>query len=149
MPTESESKSQEALPGAGFEEIEHMADWALRVRGRDWPEFLANAAQGLVSLLVADPAAVPLEIQRQVELDAFDGESLLVNWLSELAYWAEADLLVFRQFDLVEVTPIHLQAAVQGGHVSNLQKHIKAVTYHNLEIVRTDEGFEATIVFDV
>ncbi|MBE7555840.1 MAG: archease [Anaerolineales bacterium] len=149
MPTESESKPKETLPAAGFEEIEHTADWALRVRGRDWPEFLVNAAYGMASLLVAEPAAVPLEIERRVELDAFDGESLLVNWLSELAYWAEAELLVFRQFDLVEVTPTHLQATVRGGYVPNLQKHIKAVTYHNLEIVQTDAGLEATIVFDV
>jgi SHS2 domain-containing protein len=149
MLTESESKSEAALPEAGFEEIEHTADWALRIRGRDWPEFLVNAAYGLASLLVAEPAVVPLEIERQVELDAFDGESLLVNWLSELAYWAEAELLVFRQFDLVEVTPTHLEAVVRGGHVHNLQKHIKAVTYHNLEIVQTDAGLEATIVFDV
>lgn len=148
MPTESESKPETAL-AAGFEEIEHTADWALRVRGRDWPEFLVNAANGMASLLVAEPAAVPLEIERQVELDAFDGESLLVNWLGELAYWAEAELLVFRQFELVEVTPTHLQATVRGGHVHHLQKHIKAVTYHNLEIVQTDTGLEATIVFDV
>jgi SHS2 domain-containing protein len=38
---------------------------------------------------------------------------------------------------------------VRGGHVPDLQKHIKAVTYHNLEIVETDQGVEATVVFDV
>lgn len=149
MPAESELESKELLPAPRFEEVEHTADWALRVRGRDWPEFLTNAAYGMASLLVAEPAAVPLEVERQVELDAFDSESLLVNWLGELAYWAESELLVFRQFDLVEATPTHLRATVRGGHVPTLQKHIKAVTYHNLEIVTTDEGFEATIVFDV
>lgn len=149
MATESESKPKETLPAASFEEVAHTADWALRVRGRDWPEFLANAAYGMASLLVAEPAVVSLEIERLVELDAFDGESLLVNWLGELAYWAEAELLVFRQFDLAGATPTHLQATVRGGYVPTLQKHIKAVTYHNLEIVTTDAGFEATIVFDV
>lgn len=149
MSAESESKPQEVLPEMGFEEVEHTADWALRVRGRDWPEFLINAAYGMASLLVAEPAAVPLEIERKFELDAFDSESLLVNWLGELAYWAEVELLVFHQFDLARATPTYLQATVRGGHVPNLQKHIKAVTYHNLEIVMTEEGFEATIVFDV
>lgn len=149
MPAESEPKPKETVPTPGFEEVEHTADWALRVRGRDWPEFLVNAAYGMASLLVVEPAAIPLEVERQVELDAFDGESLLVNWLGELAYWAEAESLVFHQFDLARVTPTHLQAVVRGGYVPTLQKHIKAVTYHNLEIVTTNEGFEATIVFDV
>jgi SHS2 domain-containing protein len=31
-----------------------------------------------------------------------------------------------------------------------LQKHIKAVTYHNLKIIEAEDGWlEATVVFDV
>lgn len=132
-----------------FEEVEHTADWALRVRGRDLRQLLTNAARGMTRLLVSDPSAVPTETERRFDLDAFDAESLLVEWLSELAYWAEAEMLVFHEFDIPEVTADHLEAVVRGGHVSSLQKHIKAVTYHNLEIVETDDGLEATVVFDV
>jgi SHS2 domain-containing protein len=149
MTSASDRKATESPHRANFEEVEHTADWALRVRGRNWAEFLANAAYGMASLLVSDPTAVPLEVERHVELDGIDGENLLVNWLSELAYWAEAELLIFFQFDLDKATSTHLQATARGGHAPNLQKHIKAVTYHNLEIVETDAGLEATIVFDV
>jgi SHS2 domain-containing protein len=134
---------------ADFEEIEHTADWALRVRGRDLRELLVNAARGMSVLLVSDLAAIPADEERRFELDAFDAESLLVEWLSELAYWAESEMLVFREFDLSQVTPVHLQAIVRGGRVPGLQKTIKAVTYHNLKIVETDNGLEATVVFDV
>jgi SHS2 domain-containing protein len=132
-----------------FEEVEHTADWALRVRGHDLRELLMNAARGMSCLLISDLTAVPTDVERRFELEAFDAESLLVEWLSELAYWAEAEMLVFGEFDLPQVAPTHLQAVVRGGRVSDLQKHIKAVTYHNLEIVETDHGLEATVVFDV
>lgn len=132
-----------------FEEIEHTADWALRVRGRDLSQLLVNAARGMSSLLVPELAEMPLEVEKHFELEAYDAESLLVNWLSELAYWAEAEGIVFAEFELHQVTPTHLQAAVRGGRVSDLQKHIKAVTYHNLEIVKTDDGLTAIVVFDV
>jgi len=132
-----------------FEEVEHTADWALRVRGRDLRELLVNAARGMSRLLVPNPEAIPTDVERQVELEAFDAESLLVEWLSELAYWAEAEMLVFREFDLAQVTPTHLRAVVRGGHAPDLQKHIKAVTYHNLEIIKTEDGVETTVVFDV
>ena len=132
-----------------FEEIEHTADWALRVRGRDLSHLLLNAAQGMSSLLVSDPTSIPLNHQEQIDLDAYDAESLLVNWLSELAYRAEAQGLVFAGFELQNVTPTGLQAVVHGGHVADLKKHIKAVTYHNLEIIETDKGLEVTVVFDV
>lgn len=132
-----------------FEEIEHTADWALRVRGRDLAELLLNAARGMVSLVVADPAAIPTNVKRQVELASIDPESLLVDWLSELAYWAETEGVIFHQFDLQAVTSTSLQATIHGGQAADLKKHIKAVTYHNLEIVKTENGLETTIVFDV
>ena len=133
-----------------FEEVEHTADWALRVRGRDLRQLLANAARGMSHLLVSDLEAISGHVERRFSLDALDAESLLVTWLSELAYWAEAELLVFHEFDLSQVTPEHLEAIAQGGHVSDLQKHIKAVTYHNLRITETEDGWlEATVVFDV
>jgi protein archease len=134
---------------ADFEEIEHTADWALRVRGADLRELLSHAARGMSSLLVPDLETVPADVQRQVELDALDAESLLVEWLGELAYWAESKALVFREYDLTEVSPTHLRATLRGGRVPGLQKHIKAVTYHNLKILATENGLETTIVFDV
>jgi SHS2 domain-containing protein len=134
---------------ADFEEIEHTADWALRVRGADLRGLLSHAARGMSSLLVPDLETVPADVQRQVELDALDAESLLVEWLGELAYWAESELLVFREYSLTEVSPTHLRATLRGGRVPSLQKHIKAVTYHNLKIVTTEGGLETTIVFDV
>jgi SHS2 domain-containing protein len=133
----------------GFEEVEHTADWALRVRGRDLAELLVYAARGMGSLLVPDLAGVPADVERRFELEAFDPESLLVAWLSELAYWAEAEGLVFREYEMLHVTPERLDAVARGGHVSDLQKHIKAVTYHKLEIVETERGLETTVVFDV
>ena len=132
-----------------FEEVEHTADWALRVRGRDLRELLVNAARGMSCLLVPDVEAVTTDVERRFELDALDAESLLVEWLSELAYWAEAESFVFREFELPRVAPDHLEATARGGYASNLQKHIKAVTYHDLEIVRREDGLEATVVFDV
>lgn len=129
--------------------VEHTADWALCVYGRDLTELLANAALGMAYLLVDDLDAIPLNVERVLVLDAFDAETLLVDWLSELAYWAEAEGLVFREFELSGVTENHLSAVVGGGKAAELQKHIKAVTYHELEVVETEEGLTATIVFDV
>ena len=70
---------------ADFEEIEHTADWALRVRGHDLRELLVNAARGMSRLLVPDLTVISTDVERHFELDAFDAESLLVEWLSELA----------------------------------------------------------------
>ncbi len=137
------------MPEEHYEVIEHTADWALRVVGVDLVQLFCHAAEGMSSLMAGDLEALPLDVVRTLALEAYDVESLLVEWLSELAYWAEMEQLVFRQFDLIEVTPLSLKGSVRGGKAPILHKHIKAVTYHNLAVRRNDEGFETTIVFDV
>lgn len=129
--------------------IEHTADWALRIRGRDLVELFANAAEGLARLLVADVAAVGRDETRELALESYDPEGLLVDWLDELAYWAEREGLVFPEADMQEVTPTRLAGVVRGGRAGELQKHIKAVTYHDLAIRETESGLEVTVVFDV
>lgn len=132
-----------------FEVVEHTADWAIRVWGTDFAQLLHNAALGMAHLLVETLHDVPLNEARAVQVEAFDRESMLVEWLGELAYLAEREGLVFREIELQEAGPERVRAEVRGGRAPELLKHIKAVTYHNLQVVETPEGLEATIVFDV
>ena len=133
----------------GFEEVDHTADHALKVSGDDLADLFISAAEGMASLLVAEPQAVLPEISKTIRIKAVDTESLLVEWLSELAYWAETQLLVFKTFRFQIITTSHLEATATGGKTDELDKYIKAVTYHNLKIVKTRQGYETIIVFDV
>jgi len=137
------------FPHAAFEEVEHTADRALRIYGSNLQELLHNAAKGMNSLMVADRIPPSRQVKKTVELETLDAECLLVEWLSELAYWAETELLVFHEFDIDSVAPTHVRATIYGNRLPHLDKHIKAVTYHNLEILQTENGLVATVVFDV
>lgn len=110
---------------------------------------MISAAQGMTQLMLGDVSKISNEIEKSIELQAADPESLLVEWLGELAYWAETEMLVFKKFKITNVTATSLEAIALGGKVAELEKHIKAVTYHNLEIMQTPGGLEATVVFDV
>ena len=132
-----------------FEVVAHTADWAIRVRGADLAQLLSSAAYGMSSLLVDDLDALAVDEERKITVEGFDRESVLVEWLSELAYLAERDGLVFRQFDVHTATPEVVRATVRGAHVAQMHKHIKAVTYHNLEVKESGAGLETEIVFDV
>lgn len=143
------AKSSVPSRGVAFKEIEHTADRALKIYGSNLQELLLNAAGGLNSLLAREYNGFSPQEEKSVELEAIDSESLLVEWLSELAYWAETELLVFHKFDLHSVSPTHVKATVHGSRLAQLENHIKAVTYHNLKIIQTDAGLTATVVFDV
>ncbi|HEY76666.1 MAG TPA: archease [Thermoflexia bacterium] len=132
----------------GFEEIEHTADVALHVWGKDLKELFINAARGMAWLL-ADPETVEPTVEVALDLEGFDAETLLVTWLGELLYYNETDQLVFTEFDLEEIKPTHLRGVARGGVPKETRRHIKAVTFHEMDIRPTDRGLETTIVFDV
>jgi len=132
----------------GFEEVPHTADVAIRAWGRDLRELFANAARGM-AWLMADPATVEPAVEVELELTAFDVETLLVTWLGELLYLNERDGTVFTAFDLEDVTSTGLRAKARGGAAREVRRHIKAVTFSEMQVRSTDCGLESVIVFDV
>ncbi len=131
----------------GFEEIPHAADWALRVWAEDLPGLLAESARGMNWLAGAALSDGP---RRKItfKTESADAESLLVAFLSELVYYAEQENLGFDEFD-IRIFDFRLSATMQGAPLKALTKAIKAVTWHNLEIKKTERGLEVVIVFDV
>lgn len=141
-------KSRDLINSAGFEEVEHTADWAYRVWAESLPELFIQAAIALYQL--ADMQLVSEStIQRKIQLRGADHVSLLVAWLNELLYLRESENIGFEQFEILHLDAHYLEAEVSGGYVQNWQKFIKAVTYHNLSIQPTATGLEATLVLDV
>lgn len=149
MSEEITSSSMQSSAPIDFEEVEHTADRALRIYGSNLKELLQNAAKGMNSLMVAEGTPASRQVKKTVALETIDAESLLVAWLSELAYWAETELLVFDGFDIDSVSPTHVRATLYGNRLPFLDRHIKAVTYHDLKILQTKNGVVATVVFDV
>jgi SHS2 domain-containing protein len=131
-----------------FEEIEHTADWAYRVRGSDLRELFIQAAQGLY-FLVGMELTPGEKTTKSIEVQAIDRESLLVAWLNELLYFHESENLGFDQLDIEYLDERKLIAQVTGASTQEWQKDIKAVTYHNLAIKENSSELEVTLVLDV
>lgn len=133
--------------GKSYEEVEHTADLALRVHGKDTKELFVNAARAMFAEIGGEPGSP--RIEREVQVEGVDYESLLVNWLNELLYLYEANRETWVDFEIVELEPDRLTAIVRGGPTSEAHTLIKAATLHNIAIQERDEGLRVTIVFDV
>ncbi len=133
--------------GFGFTEIEHTADWAIKVWAPNLALLFAQAAEGMYWLMETLLAPGP-RVERVVEIEGIDVESRLVNFLSELLYLSESEGLGFDQFEII-FPENRLKAVVRGAPVAMRKKEIKAVTYHNLAVRYDGEEYTVTIVFDV
>jgi SHS2 domain-containing protein len=131
-----------------FEEIEHTADRAFRVTGRDLANLLENAARAM-QMLDGLAASDGPPATREIAVEGFDRESLLVNWLNEILFLEQAHQLVCETFHILEVEGYRLRATVQTRACDERHTHIKAATFHNLKIRETSQGLEAEVVLDV
>lgn len=132
-----------------FEEVDHTADIAIRVWGRDLVQLFANAARGMASQVAEVEGIDPHECGIEVSVQAEDQEMLLVEWLSELLYIGEREGVVFTEFDVLELSYGKLRAIARGGRAQEYHAHIKAVTFSELDIQRRGGVFETVVVFDV
>ena len=132
---------------AGFQELQHTADWEIEAWAPDLPRLFEQAALGMYALsgthLYPDP-----RITRTLELNAEDVESLLVKFLTELLFIGEQYGLAFDVFDL-KIDECNLRARLHGAPMTEQSKEIKAVTYHKIAIQTSPRGLEVRIAFDV
>ena len=135
-----------------FEVIDHTADIGIIAYGADIKQVFANAALGLFNLM-ADLDNPKEDIKREIELSAEDVEILLVEWLNELIYISDVEHIIFKRFEINELSSTQLRATCFGEKIKpgqhRLKREIKAATYHMLRLNKENGGYKVQIIFDI
>ena len=128
--------------------IDHTADIGIRIVSGDVRGLFEEAARALVDIMGARSNEGPNHIR--ISIEGLDQSDVLVRWLQEILYRVEVEDLRISHVEVLEVNPQGLTALVAGTNdPTELLEEIKAVTYHNLEIVEVDNHVETTIIFDI
>jgi SHS2 domain-containing protein len=134
-----------------FQFIDHTADAGILVKAPTLEGMFETAGLGF-SELVTRVDSLNCLIQRQFRLQEDDMETLLVSWLQELLYLLDTEGLIFGRFQ-VNLKDFSLEATAWGEvfdpEIHTMKTEIKAVTYHQLEVVEDDQGWQAQVIFDI
>ncbi len=134
--------------------VEHTGDLAVRLRAPDLSGLVVSGAVALRSILFeGEPAADAETRLERVRVRGVDPEDALVQALSEALHLMQSGALYpleirARASAAHEVALEISGAPVDGVHVRRVDE-IKAVTYHQVEIVERDGELETLVVFDV
>ena len=139
-----------------YEYLDHTADIKFLAYGKTLEEVFENSALAMFNVII-DTEKVSGNIKRAIFLKSPDLESLLVDWLSEILYIFEVDEIVFREFQVENIREeegeysITAQAEGEKYYPEShpFETEIKAVTYNQLEITKTSDGWKAQIVVDI
>lgn len=144
----------------GYQEFNHTADAGLRIHGDSPNSLFINAARGMFSLLLPpeDRGQVPEQLEGEpvefpITVQAPDLALLLREWLGELLYQYSTERVYFTDFSIDSLESTRLAGRVMGRrftpHLESRLTEIKAVTYHGLQVTREEDGYHATVIFDI
>jgi len=140
-----------ALPEGGtpfWQELEHAADWAIEVKGDSQRQLFARAAAAMYALQDAAPAQ-PITLARAVSASADNSAELLVAWLNRLLLGQEIDGELYTRFEIRAISPHGVLGTAYGYPGAPSHTAIKAVTYYDLDVTQSSEGWTGRITFDV
>jgi SHS2 domain-containing protein len=135
-----------------FRILEHTADIGFEAFGATREELFANAAQALIDMIVDLDTIKPGE-EVTIQVRGTDPESVLVNWLSEILYLHDAEGWLFRDFEIQNLKHDMLSALARGEKFQRSRHQakllVKAITYHQLALEETPEGWRAQVYVDI
>jgi SHS2 domain-containing protein len=135
-----------------YETFEHTADVGLRIRRGDLNGLFVEAAEGLFSVIVANPEAIrPLDsFDFQIKADRLD--ELLHDWLDELLFTFHTRHVLLCRFD-VTLGGTAMTATARGEPINparhEIDQEVKAVTYHALKVESEAGVWLAEVILDI
>lgn len=134
--------------------IDHTADIIVRASGDRLEEAFAELVTAMFAL-ITDRSEIRRAVTVEVAQSADDPEALLVGFLSRLVLIHETEGLVFADAEVTISAAGELKARCVGEHFDPPRHrhglHIKAVSYHLIEVTPPRGGRPATVqvLFDI
>ncbi len=141
---------------AGFELLEHGADYGVRGTGNTFEQAFEECAKAMFSIL-KDLKNIRAKETVEVEVQAVSKEELLVKWLNELLYKSHVDSFLFKEFKIGLLEQQGKQWVLKGkafGEKVDFSKEliaieVKGATFTGLKVGKEGEKFIAQWVVDV
>lgn len=129
------------------------ADAAIEACAENLEILFAIIAEAVFGIIV-DIAGVESEIEREIEVEADDLESLLFNWLAELIFYKDKYIEFYNQFEVqIDSENCKLKSIVRGEKIDSdrheVKVDVKAVTYYKLSIEKLEDCYRGFIVVDL
>lgn len=139
----------------GFRYLEEgpTADLLVEAYGSTLGEAFANAALAMFNAMTPLEKVEP-RISRVIELENGDLEGLLYDFLDELLYINDTENLIFSSIDVdVDIERLRLRAECRGEPFDPGRHEagavVKAVTFHQMKVEKTDGEWRIRVVFDL
>lgn len=132
--------------------IPHTADVRIFAEASNLPDLFTAAFLGMNEVLKKGFCKSIHQnlISRKIEITSYDATSLLVDFLSEVLTLSHINNVIFCEVQFIKIEPTHLSVKITGSKTDKFEKDIKAVSYHEAEIIKNkNDNYQTSIIFDI
>ena len=134
--------------------LDHTADIMFESYGNSLNKLFENSALATEETMI-NLKQVKLKIKKEINLENKDIEHLLYDFLAELIYLKDAELLLFSKIKVnvkKQEKLYKLKAVLDGERLTNKHEQkvdVKAVTFHKFEIKKIKSSYVARVILDI
>lgn len=134
-----------------YELISHTADIKLKVEADDLSGVFIAALEGMTSIIKKENSIESVEKSKKIiTIESPDKTALLIDFLNEVLYQSHTNKEIYREVKFLEFSEMAIKAEIRGQKVEQFDEDVKAVTYHEADIVKNENNnWETVIVFDI
>jgi SHS2 domain-containing protein len=136
--------------------LEHTADIRMEVEAQSLKEVFESAFLGVMYYLGGENPKLNGQVKRLINISAVDRTNLLIDFLNEVLASAQIHKEIYTEvkFNFFpgenDTGELFLEAEILGGEAESFLKDIKAITYHEANLVKDEKrGWSIIIVFDI
>lgn len=133
-----------------------IADIAFQAWGKDLEKLFKAAGDATINTMIDNLDSIELKETRSFTLENDQLDLLLFDFLQELIYYKDSELLLLRaqQIQIEKKNALHYLSAVTQGEKLDPHRHqqrvdVKAVTLHRFQLEKTPDGWTAMVILDI
>lgn len=137
-----------------YEYLEHTADVKFLAQGKTLEKAFSECAKATIDVMV-DHRKIERSVSKEVRLKASKVESLLYDFLEEILFYLDSEELLLPYAEDVRITEVkdglELTCTLAGDLAANHETvgDVKAATYSEMKIEKTEQGYALTVVLDI
>ena len=133
-----------------------IADIAFQASGNTLEEVFQVSGDATINAMIENIEEIQPKETRNFHIENDELDLLLFNFLQELIYYKDSELLLLRtqEIKIYEENGQHQLNAVMIGEKLDRDRHeqrvdVKAVTLHRFKLEKTAEGWTALVILDI
>ena len=134
-----------------YKYFEHTADVKFQAYGRSLDEAFENAAYATTDI-ITDHNKVKQKVTKKINVESEDKKALLYDFLEEIIVLLDSEDFILSEIKNLKITDNALIAELIGDTNPknyDINMHIKAVTYQEMEITEDKDKVTLQVIIDI